>query len=732
MISQMADGSAVLLAEADAVLRHGRPPRLRARTLRRERLLRRLAQTRHVPLTLIVAPAGYGKTTLLAHWLAIDARHVAWLALEEADDEPGRVMESIALALDLPNPSDLTLATLGRAIALREEPFVLVLDDLHNLSSPEALAVVTAVADTVPAGSQVVGAGREEPDIPIGRLRAHGHLIDIRARDLAMTRSEATAMLALMDLDLRPEDVRLLVERTEGWPAGLYLAGHSLQGGEDVYSRVARFGGDDRLVADYVRDEMLDLLDAEQLEFLKCTSVLRELSGPLCDAVLQRTGSGSLLRDISRSNLLVVPLDSSDGSYRYHALLAGMLEAELRRADPDRQADLHRRASTWYAETGDHERAADHAIEAGDPALAGTLLWGTAAEQVLAGRGARVRRRLDRFTRDQIAAHPTLALTAAAEHLALGERDLAEHFAAAAQRAGTASDVDESLAAGMETMRAAVARGGVEQMRRDAARAYEGSPEDSPWRSLCCLLRGVGDHLLGDADQARDHLEEGARRGAIAAPSVQALCLAQLALIAIDANDWEQGPLLATRARSQVDRVGLGEHPTSALVFAVSALVRAHRDRVEDAQADRRRACDLLTRLVDYVPWYDVEARVVLARAALRLGDVTGARTLLAEAERALRHDDAAVQLRTWIAELREQVDAFTVTELVGPSSLTTAELRILSLMPTHLSFREMGSRLHVSANTVKTHAHAVYRKLDVCSRSEAVVRARETGLLDI
>jgi LuxR family transcriptional regulator, maltose regulon positive regulatory protein len=163
----------------------------------------------------------------------------------------------------------------------------------------------------------------------------------------------------------------------------------------------------------------------------------------------------------------------------------------------------------------------------------------------------------------------------------------------------------------------------------------------------------------------------------------------------------------------------------------VSTLIRAHRDRVEDAQADRRRATDLLTRLVDYVAWYDVEARVVLARAALRLGDVIGTRTLLGEASRALARDAEAVVPRAWIDDLWEQVEAFTVTELVGPSSLTTAELRVLTLMPTHLSFREMGRRLHVSANTIKTHAHAVYRKLDVCSRSEAVVRARSTGLLD-
>jgi LuxR family transcriptional regulator, maltose regulon positive regulatory protein len=166
-------------------------------------------------------------------------------------------------------------------------------------------------------------------------------------------------------------------------------------------------------------------------------------------------------------------------------------------------------------------------------------------------------------------------------------------------------------------------------------------------------------------------------------------------------------------------------------VYAASALVRAHRDRVEDAQDDRRRATALQTRLVDFVPWYDIETRVALAKAALRLGDVAGTRTLLGEASRMLQRSRDGVRLREWIDDLWSQVDAFAVTALVGPSSLTTAELRVLALLPTHLSFREMGRTLHVSANTVKTHAHAVYRKLDVCSRSEAVVRARETRLLD-
>jgi LuxR family transcriptional regulator, maltose regulon positive regulatory protein len=592
------------------------------------------------------------------------------------------------------------------------------------------VAVVAIVAESVQPGSQLVLAGRSEPELPIGRLRAQGRLVDLRTRDLVMTRREATLMLSLAELELPPEDVNVLLERTEGWPAGLYLAALSLRGRPQLHRAVARFDGDDRLLSDYLRDELLADLDDEERMFLERTSVLDELSGPLCDAVLARRDSGALLRDMSRSNLLVVPLDSADGSYRYHRLLAGTLLAQLRRRDTQLEPELRGRASRWYAAAGDDDRAIDQAIAAHDIARAGALLWTTAASRVLTGRGADVSRWIARFTTAQIASDPALALTAAAHHFAVGERDLVEHWTAAAQSGLAGSDA-ASLQAGVDTMRAAVGRDGIDGMLSDARHGYERSAEDSPWRSLCCLLLGVGTHLQGRPAEARPRLEEGARRGAIAAPSVQALCLAQLAVLAIDADDWEQAPLLASRARSQVERVGLEDHPTSALVFAVSALVRAHRDRVDEAQADRRHAADLLTRLVDYVEWYDVEARVVLARAALRLGDVTGTRTLLAEASRELARGDGAVLLRTWIEELWDQLKAFTLTELVGPSSLTTAELRVLTLMPTHLSFREMGRRLHVSANTVKTHAHAVYRKLDVCSRSEAVVRARSTGLLD-
>jgi LuxR family maltose regulon positive regulatory protein len=708
--------------------RRQRPPRLRRGTVRRERLLRALGQSAHVPFTLVVAPAGYGKTTLLVHWLQADPRPTAWLTIDSDDDDPERLIASLAGALG--EPADLTLAALTYAVERREEPVVIALDDVHHLRSPEAVAVVDAIADAVQPGSQVVLAGRCEPALPVGRLRAQGRLIELRARDLVMTRREAAKVLSLAGLELPLDEVQVLLERTEGWPAGLYIAAVSLRGRSDLHEAVKRFGGDDRLLADYLRDELLDGLEPGERRFLERTAVLEELSGPLCDAVLRRTGSGVALRHMSRSNLLIVPLDHSDATYRYHGLLAGMLRSELRRTEPTCEAELHQRASEWYARAGDAERAIDHAIAAGDLARAGTLLWTSAAARVLDGRAADVRAWLERFTPEQIASQPTLALTAAAQHLVAGERDLVEHWTSVASRT-LAGDEAGSLEAGVQTMRAAVARAGIAAMRRDAVGGYECLPDDSPWRSLCCLLHGVATHLQGDAAAARTQLEEGARHGAIVAPVVQALCLAQLAVLAIDTGDWERAEMLAARARSQVERVGLGGHPTCALVFAVSAFVRARRDRVDAAQSDRRRATELLTRLVDYVAWYDVEVRVLLARTALRLGDVTGTRTLLAEAARRLEPRDGGGVLRAWIDDLWAQVEAFAVTELVGPSSLTTAELRVLALMPTHLSFREMGRSLHVSANTVKTHAHAIYRKLGVCSRSEAVVRARDTGLLD-
>lgn len=738
------DASDTLNPGLDAKRR--RPP-LGPGLVARERLVARLADAGDVPLALVVAPAGYGKTTVLAEWAEQDGRPFAWIALDRGDDDAASLVASVALALDEIEPvggdvfaappsagsglSDLMLRRLGRSVAARRRPFVLVLDDVHHLAAPASIAVIEAIIDHLPPGSQLALASRTEPSLPVGRLRVHRRVVELRPRDLAMTGAEAA--LLLNGLGLRAAHVDLLVRRTEGWPAGLELARLSLQDQPDRARALARFAGDDRLVADYVRDELLAGLPRERLRFLMRTSVLDDLSGPLCDAVLARQGSGGTLRELARSNLMLVPLDRADGRYRYHGLFAQMLRAELRRLEPEYEAEVHRRASTWHAGRGDAERAIHHAIAAGDVRSAGDLVWHVAPYYATSGRGAKLRGWLARFTPEQIAEHAPLALTAATSELASGDRDRLEHWAAAAERrlAGDPSDGIAASSAVIALLRALVARDGLARMGEAAARADHLVAGDLPWLAMCSLLQGVATHLTGARDGARGHFEEGARRGAVAAPSIQVLCLAQLGVLALEEHDWDTAEVCISRARRQVERVGLGDERASALVLAASALDRAHRGRIDEAQRDLRGGLRLLGRPAELTPWYEAETRVLLGRAAIRLGDVVGARALLADATRLARRVPDAVVLSRWLEEAWAHADSFSTAALLGPSSLTTAELRVLRLLPTHLSFREIAGRLHVSANTIKTQAHAVYRKLDASSRTEAVANARRVGLVD-
>jgi LuxR family transcriptional regulator, maltose regulon positive regulatory protein len=734
---------------ADAV-EGGRPrPAFPPGLVPRERLVARLAGARDVPLALIVAPAGYGKTTVLAEWAEHDERPFAWVALGPGDSDPACLLSAIALALDEIEPvgreilaalasrpagrAERLVERVARSVAARQRPFVLILDDAQRIGAPASFAALEALVEHLPPGSQMALASRTEPELlPVGRLRAHRRLVELRPRDLVMTRGEAAALLA--GLDLRSGDVDVLVERTEGWPAGLYLAALSLRDQPDRGRALARFAGDDRLVADYLRDELLAELPLDRLSFLTRTSVLDDLSGPLCDAVLARPGSGGTLRELARSNLMLVPLDRADGRYRYHGLFAEMLQAELRRIEPDYEAEVHRRASAWHAGRGEVDRAIHHAIAAADVRSAADLLWSVAADHVMQGRHAIVGRWLEPFTADQIAQHVPLALAAATSELATGDRDRIEHWCSSAER-GIGSDRSGGPATGHAAvtvlLRAVVARDGLARMRQDAAAASEGLDDDAPWQPLCLLLQGVADHLTGDRDRARAQLEEGARRAAVAAPAVQVLCLAQLGVLAFDEDDDGTGELCVSRARRQIERVGLAEYPICALAFAVSALDRAERGRVDEAHRDMHEGMRLLATLRDFTPWYEAEARVLLARAALRLSDVVAARTLLAEASRIARRAPDAVVLADWLDASWARAESFSAAAILGPSSLTTAELRVLRLLPTHLSFREIAGDLHVSANTIKTQAHAVYRKLDASSRTQAVGNARQVGLLD-
>ena len=658
----------------------------------RDRLLRRLLGARDVPLVLLLAPAGYGKTTLLCQWAGRDARPFMWLEREELAD-----------AID-----DL------------QAPSVLVVDDAHLGAATDAGdAVVQAIAE-LPHGSQIALAVRQEPALPLGRLRAHRGVVELRSADLAMRRDEAAALVGSVGLRLRRPELEALMQRTEGWAAGLYLAALSLTTTRDA-GAVSRFGGDDRMVADYLRDEVLSELAADDLEFVVATSVLDRLSGSVCDAITGRAQSAQRLRRLSRSNLPVLPLDHNDQSYRYHPLLLDHLRAELRRHDGNAAPELHRLASGWYAQDGDVDAALHHAVAAGDVDRGGALLWRAAGGWAARGRNASLEIWLDRFTDREIASTPTLSVTAALSGLANGEGDLVERWAAAAPPTTA-----------LELLLAALGRNGVGEMAERAAAAGPFGPADSPGRALRCLVLGVGLQLSGHGEEARAHLEAGVRYGARAAPAVQALCLAQLALLAVAQEDWHGAAAHTDRALGHVRNSGLRDYPTMALVHAVSADVRGRRGQIEAAAQDAARATQLMERLRDFAPWYEAETRLALARAALRLTDVAEARRLLAQARRFLWRTPDAIVLGQWVDDASAAADAFLSSGGVGAAALTTAELRVLQSLPTHLSLREIAAAMRVSENTVKTQAHAIYRKLDASSRSEAVDRAQALGLLDV
>jgi LuxR family transcriptional regulator, maltose regulon positive regulatory protein len=719
--------------------------------VRRPRLLAKLTEGRDTPLVVIVAPAGYGKTSLLAEWAGQDERPSVWLALEEWHDDPIRLTREIVSALEevepanasihealgepAPDLASVVLPALAGALEAHRQPIVLILDDAHAVTSAEALEVLTTVAEHLPPGSQLVLASRTRPALPLGRLRAHRALLELGVKEMAMTRTEAASLLRNANLGVRSaEQVDELVERTEGWPAGLYLAALSARDEPDIAAALARFAGDDHVVADYLRDEFLSELSDDEVEFLVDASVMERLSGPLCDAVLGRTGSVRILDRLARGSFPLQSTDRSHEWYRCHRLLRDMLLGELRHIHPEREAQLHLHASAWHAEYGELDSSVAHAVAAGDARRAGDLLWEHLPRYVTEGRNELVQNWLRHFSSEIISIHPSLALTAAYSALALGDLRQAEHWGlvgAAALARATTPPMVASLPTGVAVIEAVVGRDGVAPMGRHAARAYELEDDDSPWRSVCCLFQGVADHLTGDREQAREHLEEGIHRSAVSSPNVETLCLSQLAMITVEEGDWDLGADLIARAVRQVERHGLSSFPTSALIFAVSADVRSHVGRVDEGKCDARKAAHLLAGISDFIPWYEAETRIMLARAALRLADVGAARTLLAEASQLARRVPDAVVFGGWLNETWGLVDSAATAALPGPAALTMAELRILRFLPTHLSFREIGIRLHVSTNTVKTQAHAVYRKLDVSSRSQAVARAAEIGLLD-
>jgi LuxR family maltose regulon positive regulatory protein len=362
-------------------------PDLPAAFVSRARLLDLLDASAPRRLVVVCAPAGFGKSALLADWVRQKRRPSAWLSLEEADNDPVRFWRHVVAALDQvlpgiderlspllgpPAPESFVgfVATLINTLAESERsvtPAALALDDLHVIDAPPVVESFTYFAEHRPAALQLLIGSRIDPPLPLARMRVRGELTEIRAEQLRFTPEEAAALLrGAVEGDIPADAVAALTARTEGWAAGLQLAGLSLRGEADPARFIADFSGSHRFVLDYLTEEVLERQPAEVTEFLLQTSVLDRLSGPLCDALTGRSDGQQMLERLERANLFLIPLDQVRGWWRYHQLFADLLRARLRHRHPDRVARLHDAASAWYDEHGFIDAAAQHAMAGGN------------------------------------------------------------------------------------------------------------------------------------------------------------------------------------------------------------------------------------------------------------------------------------------------------------------------------------------------------------------------------
>ena len=721
--------------------------------MRRLALLDRLRKGGSFPVLSVVAPAGYGKTTLLSQWAERNGQAFAWVSLDERDNDPKVLLTYVAEALDAVEPIDervfdalaspgssvpgSVVPRLGSALASMTSPVALVLDDVHVLHDPGCRAAMPVLAGHVPDGSQLVLAGRDAPPLPIARLRAEGRVMEIGPGDLALTLAEAASLLREAGITLGQDDLTELHRRIEGWPAGLYLAALSLREGGSVRNSVASFTGEHHLVSEYIQSEFLARISTRQRVFLTRTAVLERLCGPLCEAVLDAAGAAATLADLARSNVLLVPLDARGEWYRYHHLFRDMLLAELRRQEPELIPVLRRRAAGWCARNDLPEDALEYSIAADDvdavAGLAARLIVRTRRQ----GRVATVQRWLRWLDeRGAIEQHLVLAALAGVVSALAGRAAEAERWADAADRRqhGDAARPDDAFAeVWAAVLRALLCRRGVEQMRADADEAVRkcvAAGIAAP--PVATVLQGIARVISGDLDDGDTFFEDAVSGGEKAeGPEAVAAALCERSLVAMARDDWTQAEALAGQARGVVRRAGIEESFVTPLVCAVRARAALHRGDIPAARQELVSAQRMRHELTYALPHLAGQARIELIRVHLALADLAGARTLMAEVDELLRRRPGLGTLPGQAEELRAQLSRLRGPDAPGASALTAAELRLLPMLATHLSFPQIAEQMSLSRHTVKAEATSIYRKLGASSRDQAVMRARDLGLLD-
>jgi LuxR family maltose regulon positive regulatory protein len=526
-------------------------PRPRPDFLARPRLLERLTQATARELTVVCTPAGFGKTTLLGDWARSSQRPVAWLSLDEGDNDPARFWRYVAAALDQvqagigervgallrsPQPASLeaVMTVVINQLAGLPDEVALVLDDYHLIQAAPIHNTLGVLLERGPPQLRLVLASRADPPLPLARLRSRGQLAELREADLRFTPQETAALLrTAVGPDLPAAAVAALGARTEGWIAGLQLAALSLQGQSDITAFVEAFSGSHRFILDYLTEEVLDRQPEPLRSFLLETSILERLSGPLCDAVTGRSDSQQLLERIERANLFLVPLDDVRGWWRYHQLFADLLRARLQQADPERVTQLHHAAATWCQEHDLVDDAIRHALAAGDSRWAGRLVEQHLDQTLRRSEGAMLQRRLEALPAEVVRSRPGLVLAQAMLALHRGHFDAVERLLEHADRAFDPQPSPEQplvptdggmvarVPAAIALLRAELAsRGDPEQTARFARAALTHIAEEERGPRLWARwLLALADWLAGRVEQAEPAMTEVLAKGRVTAGS---------------------------------------------------------------------------------------------------------------------------------------------------------------------------------------------------------------------
>jgi LuxR family maltose regulon positive regulatory protein len=721
--------------------------------VQRPAALERLEQGRASRLTLVCAPAGWGKTSVLAEWHAADAeqRAFAWVSLDPSDDDPSRFWRYVVAALDRAKPglgaglggfapgavdlSDLVIAPLINALDELDEPIVLVLDDYHVIRSEAVHGSIAFLLRRLPETLQLVIATRADPPLPLARLRAAGELTELRAADLRFGRDEATVLLnEALGLGFADADVALLVARTEGWPAGLQLAGLSAGAAEDRHRFAARFAGDDRQIGEYLH-EVLAEQPPELRSFLLRTSILQRLCAPLCDAVTGGDDGARQLDAAHRANLFVVALDTSWTWHRYHQLFGALLREELARGEPTLIRELHRRAADWYRDHGEIDEAIAHATAAGDVAAAGELIAAHWRRVWSAGETETVARWVDALPLSAVEADARLCIARGWAALYLNVPEV-PRWLAAIDRAPLPGPLQDGTST-VEQAAAILAAihgtfiGDVGKALASARVALEYSTDPTlPANGFAQLHLGMAAYHAGELETA-----ERASRAAIVGlrsndvPSATITGLGNLAAVRMSAGDLAGAEEAVAEAGRMIDARGFQDAPFSSRVWLARGMLAERRGEDAAAEAAFVRAAELSRR---------VQSRLTQSESLLRealLVRRRGARVEALQLVRRARELIAGCPDPGAVAVLLGNVErtlGLAPTE-AGPdvdAPLSERELAVLRLLATDLSQREIGAQLFISLNTVKAHTRSIFRKLGVSSRAEAIARARDLTLV--